>query len=54
MMIYQEKIAPPAALPVIPPTAEQMRLIKEALADEDRCVKHLIDGLAGLIRDVKH
>jgi hypothetical protein len=52
MMIYQEKIAPPPA----PPTAdeEQMKLIAEAIADEDRWVKKFIDRLAGVVRDLKH
>jgi hypothetical protein len=52
MMIYQEKIARPPA----PLTAdeEQMKLIAEAIADEDRWVKNFIDRLAGVVRDLKH
>ena len=52
MMIYQEKIAPPPA----PLTAdeEQMKLIAEAIADEDRWVKNFIDRLVGVVRDLKH
>jgi hypothetical protein len=51
MRIYQEKIAPPAN----PPSdEEQMRLIAESLARDDRWVKNIVDGLAGILRDVKH
>jgi hypothetical protein len=51
MMVYQEKIAPP----IVPLTdAEEMKLIRESVADEDRWVKNFIDRLAGVIRDVKH
>jgi hypothetical protein len=51
MKVYQEKIAPPARPP---PNEEQMKLIAESLARDDRWVKNLIDGLAGILRDVKH
>jgi hypothetical protein len=51
MMVYQEKIPPPVALPA---DEEQMKLIAESLANDDRWVKNLIDGLAGILRDVKH
>jgi hypothetical protein len=51
MMIYQEKIAPPLA----PLTdEEQMKLLMQAIADENRWVKNFIDRLAGVVRDVKH
>jgi hypothetical protein len=51
MMIYQEKIEPPAN----PPSdEEQVKLISESIASDDRWVKNLIDGLAGILRDVKH
>jgi hypothetical protein len=51
MMIYQEKIAPP----LVPLTdEEQIKLIRESIADEDRWVKNFIDRLAGVIREVKH
>jgi hypothetical protein len=50
MMVYQEKIAPPVA----PMTEEQMKLIRESMADEDRWVKNFIDRLSGVFRDVKH
>ena len=51
MMIYQEKIAPPP-----PPLSEdeQMKLRMDAMASEDRWVKNVIDGLAGVIREIKH
>jgi hypothetical protein len=49
MMVYQEKIAPPGRLP-----DEERKLIAEALVRDDRWVKNLIDGLAGILRDVKH
>jgi hypothetical protein len=48
MMVYQEKIAPPARHP---PDEEQMKLNAESLARDDRWVKNLIDGLAGILRD---
>jgi hypothetical protein len=50
-MIYQETIAPPANFP---PDEERMKLIAESLAIDDRWVKKLIDGLAGVLRNVKH
>jgi hypothetical protein len=49
MMVYQEKIAPPGK-----PDEERIKLIAEALVRDDRWVKNLIDGLAGILRDVKH
>jgi len=53
MMVYQEKIARPPPLARL--TAdEQMHLKIEALASDDRWVKDMIDGLAGVLRDVKH
>jgi hypothetical protein len=51
MIVYQEKIAPP---PALPPDEEQIELIAESLASDDRWVKNLIDGLAGILRDAKH
>jgi hypothetical protein len=51
MMVYQEKIAPPANSR----RDEETKLIAESLVrDDDRWVKNLIDGLAGILRDVKH
>jgi hypothetical protein len=51
MRIYQEKIASP----VVPLTDdEQLKLITQSIADEDRWVRNFIDRLAGVIRDVKH
>ena len=51
MMIYQEKIAPPLA-PLS--EEEQMKLITDSIASEDRWVEDFIARLAGVIRDVKH
>jgi hypothetical protein len=51
MVVYQEKIAPP---PALAPDEEQVKLIAESLARDDRWVKNLIDGLAGILREVKH
>jgi hypothetical protein len=50
MMVYQEKIPPPLALPT---DAQETKLIAESLANDDRWVKHLIDALAGILRE-KH
>jgi hypothetical protein len=51
MIVYQEKIAPP----LVPLTnEEQMKLIAESMANEDRWVKNFIERLAGVIRDAKH
>jgi hypothetical protein len=51
MMFYQEKIAPRVA----PLTDdEQIKLITESIADEDRWVKNFIDRLAGVVRDLKN
>jgi hypothetical protein len=52
MMIYQEKIAPP--LPIRLTDDEQIKVIAEAVAEEDRWVKDFIDRLAGLVRDLRH
>ena len=51
MMIYQEKIAP-----LLAPLSEeeQMKLITDSIASEDRWVKNFIERLAGVIRDIKH
>jgi hypothetical protein len=43
--------APP---PNRPPDEEQVKLIAELIVSDDRWVKNLIDGLAGILRDVKH
>ena len=51
MMIYQEKIAPPLALPA---DEGQVKLIAESLVSDDRWVMNLIDGLAGILREAKH
>jgi hypothetical protein len=51
MIICQEQIEPPANPPL---DEEQAKLISESLASDDRWVKNLIDGLAGILRDVKH
>jgi hypothetical protein len=42
MMIYQEKIAPPV-------TVKEQKLIAETLASDDRWIKNLIAGLAGIL-----
>jgi hypothetical protein len=49
MMIYHEKIAPPANPS---PDEEQMKFISEALVSDDRWVKNLIDGVAGILREL--
>jgi hypothetical protein len=41
MMVYQEKIAPPARRP---PDEEQMKLIAESLVRDERWVKNQIDA----------
>ena len=51
MMIYQERIAPPLAIPLT--DDEQMKVIAEAVASEDRWVKNFIDRLAGVVREMK-
>jgi hypothetical protein len=52
MMIYQEKIAPPLPIPLT--DGEQMKVIAQAVASEDRWVKDFIGRLAGVVRDLKH
>lgn len=52
MMISMEKIEPPPRLPLT--NEEQMKLIAESLASDDRWIRNLIDGLAGILRAVKH
>jgi hypothetical protein len=51
MMICQEKITPPLA-PLS--EEEQMKLITDSIASEDRWVEDFIARLAGVIRDIKH
>jgi hypothetical protein len=52
-MIFMEKIEPPA--PLVQVADEEITSkLAERLAQEDRWVKNLIDGLAGILRDVKH
>jgi hypothetical protein len=47
MMIYQEKIPPPVALLA----HEEQKHIAQSLANDDRWVKNLIDGLTGILRE---
>jgi hypothetical protein len=51
MMIQREKIAPPLA-----PLSEdeQMKLITDTIASEDRSVKGLVARIAIIIRDIQH
>ena len=51
-MMFVEKNAPPPPLPLT--DEDQLRLKTEALARDDRWVKSMIDGLAGVLRDAKH
>jgi hypothetical protein len=53
MIIFTEKIAPPPPITVAPDEAV-IRKLAEDLLQDDRWVKNLIDGLAGVLRDVKH
>jgi hypothetical protein len=49
MMIFMEKIEPP---PLVQVTDEEIiSKMAERLAQEDRWVKNLIDGLAGILRN---
>jgi len=51
MIVFTEKIAP---LPPKPVTDDEtVRKLAENLVQDDRWVKNLIDGLAGILRDVK-
>ena len=52
MMIFTEKIERPPPLPLT--NEEQIKLIAESLASDDRWIRNLIDGLAGILRAVKH
>jgi hypothetical protein len=53
MMVYQGKIGPPP--PLLPLTADEQSQLKiDALASDNRWVKNMIDGLAGVLREVKH
>ena len=51
MIVFTEKIAPPPPFPA--GDEEAARKLAKNLVDEDRWVKNLIDGLAGILRDVK-
>jgi hypothetical protein len=52
MMMLMAKIDPPPPPPLTDDV--QLKLKIEALASDDRWVKDMIDGLAGVLRDVKH
>jgi hypothetical protein len=51
-MIYQEKIAPPSPIPLT--DDEQLKVIAETVASENRWVKDFIDRLAGVVGELKH
>jgi hypothetical protein len=50
MMIFMENIEPPPPLVQVPDD-EIISKMAERLAQEDRWVKNLIDGLAGILRN---
>jgi hypothetical protein len=50
MIILMEKIEPPPALFQVA-DEETVSKLAERLAQEDRWVKNLIDGLAGILRN---
>jgi hypothetical protein len=50
MLIHQEKIAPPLA-PLC--EDEQMKLITDTIANEDRWAKGLVARMAVVIRDIQ-
>jgi hypothetical protein len=49
MMIYQDKISPP----LVPSDEEQMKLVTEAIASEDRWAKGLVGRIALVIREIQ-
>lgn len=59
-MMFIERDDPPAplspSLPLPPPLTDDdpLKLKSEPLASDDRWVENIIDGLAGVLRDVKH
>jgi hypothetical protein len=52
MTVFIEKIEPPPP-PLVPLTAEEQLKLQFEVASDDLWVKNLIDGLAGVIRDLK-
>lgn len=50
MMFIEREDAPPPLLT----DGDQLKLKNDPLASDDRWVKSIIDGLAGVLRDVKH
>jgi hypothetical protein len=51
MMVFQEKIPPPAAARK---DEEELKLIAESITSEDRRLKNFMAGLAaGIIRELK-
>ena len=52
MMIFMEKIEPPSPIPLT--DEEQMKVIAEAIANENRWVADFIDRLAGIVLDPRH
>ena len=53
MTFFTEEIITPPPIAVVL-DKETIRKRADDLAQEDRWVKNLIDGLAGVLRDVKH
>jgi hypothetical protein len=51
MMVFMEKIDPPPRAGL---DENEVRKLAEILVPEDRWVKNLIEGLARILRDVKH
>ena len=54
MIFFTEKIAPPPPIIAVVTDEEQISKLAEDLVQDDRWVKRLIDGLAGVLREVKH
>ena len=53
MILFTEKIAPPPPIIAVVPAEEAIRKLADDLVQDDRWVKRLIDGLAGVLRDAK-
>ncbi len=52
MIYFMEKIDPPSPIPLT--DDEQLQVIAEAFASEDRWARDFIGRLAGVVRDLKH
>jgi hypothetical protein len=52
MMIFMESIEPPPSVSLT--DEEQLKVLLDAITNEDSWINDFIDRLAGVVRDMKH